>query len=82
MNFWAMVKKLNERGKKKMSNTKLECHLTEPHVLLYKISTYIYIYIDIDYYYYYYYYYYKTQAFETPTIFHITIIFFSFYNVI
>ena len=36
------------RGGKKMLNKKLECHITEPHVLQYEVSTfYIYIYILI-----------------------------------
>ena len=48
MNFWVTVKKLNERGKKKMLNAKLKRHLARPHALTHEISTYIYIYIYID----------------------------------
>ena len=43
MNFWVTVKKLNERGKKKRPNAKLECRLIGPHAFPNKISTFIYI---------------------------------------
>ena len=36
------IEKLNERGKKKMLNAKLERHLARPHTLPYKVSTFIY----------------------------------------
>ena len=42
MNFWITVKTLNERGKKKMHNAKLECHLAGPHALPYMVSIFIY----------------------------------------
>ena len=46
MNFWVTVKKLNERGKKKMLNAKLEHYLARFHALPHEISAlYIYIYI-------------------------------------
>ena len=48
MNFWVTVKKLNERGKKKRPNAKLECRLTGPHAFPNKVSAFIYIYIYID----------------------------------
>ena len=40
------IEKLNERGKKKRLNAKLERHLARPHTLPYEVSAlYIYIYI-------------------------------------
>ena len=48
MIFWVTVKKNLMKGGKKMLNIKLECHIIEPHVLQYEVSTlYIYIYILI-----------------------------------
>ena len=45
MNFWIIVKKnLMKRGKKRL-NTKLECHMAEPHTLSHEVSAFIYIYI-------------------------------------
>ena len=50
MNFWVTVKKkLNERGKKKMLNSKLKRYLARSHAHPHEISAlYIYIYIYID----------------------------------
>ena len=51
MNLWVTVKKLNERGKKKMLNAKLKRYLARSHAHLHEISAlyiYIYIYICID----------------------------------
>ena len=48
MNFWMIVKKnLMKRGKK-MLNTKLERHMTEPRALPHEVCLYIYIYIYIE----------------------------------
>ena len=44
MNFWITVKKLNERGKKKMLNAKLKRYLARSHAHPHEISA-IYIYI-------------------------------------
>ena len=48
MKFWITVKTLNERGKKKMHNAKLEWHLIGSHALSHMVSAFIYIYIYID----------------------------------
>ena len=42
MNFWITVKTLNERGKKKMHNAKLEWHLAGSRALPHMVSAFIY----------------------------------------
>ena len=41
------IEKINERGKKKRLNAKLEHHLARPQILPYEVFAFIYIYIYI-----------------------------------